>query len=1005
MIITWSLLNWIFTILTVLVTGILYYIYNRMNYFENHGIPYEKPKFLKGNMTGKYLSDVKRLYECFKNDSKPIFGMYILFNPTIVIKNLDLIKKILIKDFHTFPERGFYTNKKDDPLSVHLFNMDKEGWKEQRSKLSPTFTSGKMKYMFSVVDKITNRLAEALNDAIILNKNDNEIEMKEYLARYGTDVIGNVAFGIECNSLKDPNAEFREFGRKAVNASVGNFFGRILKANFPQIARFFKIRNQSIDVQQFCFRIVRETMNYRQDGQIKKNDFMDLLLEMRKTDKNPDGLGFDEIAAHTFVFFIAGFETTSTTMGFALYEMCINQEVQNKARNEVNEILEKHDGKMSYDCLEEMVYLEQVINETLRMYPPVIELNRRAVKDYEIEDTNLIIEKRMRIVIPISLIQRDPNLFDDPDKFIPERFHSDEMKNRHPMSFIPFGDGPRNCIGMRFGKMQAKLGLAILLKKFIFKPGKNLTIPIELDENAVLRQSKSGLWFKVNKIECKIRKKNSIMILNVINWITTILVAILTILILFIYRQITFFKRHKIPHRQPYTLMGNLTKNYMSDVTKLYNEFKNEPIFGMYLMFNPTVYLKDLDLIKNVLIKDFHTFPERGLYHNKKNDPLSAHLFAMDKEGWKDQRSKLSPTFTSGKMKYMFSTVLKITECLADVLSEASNTSNEIEMKEYLARYGTDVIGNVAFGVECNSLRDPNAEFREFGRKSVTNIQSNFFFRALRRNLPDIARFFGIRNIPVDVEKFCFQIVRQTMDYRTNNNIKRNDFMDLLLAMKRTDANPNGLEFGEIAAHTFVFFIAGFETTSTTMGFALYEMCLNQEVQNKARNEIIEILEKHDGKMSYDCLEEMVYLEQVINETLRMYPPLIELHRHCVKDYKVLNTDYIIPANSQITIPISDIHRDPKYYKNPNEFMPERFTAEEMQNRHQMSFIPFGDGPRNCIGMRFGKMQAKLGLATLLRNFEIHPGDNLKVPIVLNETAVLRQSKHGLWFKIKKLNV
>lgn len=125
---------------------------------------------------------------------------------------------------------------------------------------------------------------------------------------------------------------------------------------------------------------------------------------------------------------------------------------------------------------------------------------------------------------------------------------------------------------------------------------------------------------------------------------------------------------------------------------------------GMYFFHVPVALALDLEFVKNVLIKDFSHFHDRGIYYNEKDDPLSAHLFAIDGKKWRNLRAKLTATFTAGKMKFMYPTVVATANEFKLTLDEMllNNESLDIEMKDLLARFATDVIGECAFGIECN---------------------------------------------------------------------------------------------------------------------------------------------------------------------------------------------------------------------------------------------------------------------------------------------------------------
>ncbi|CAD7079472.1 unnamed protein product [Hermetia illucens] len=302
-----------------------------------------------------------------------------------------------------------------------------------------------------------------------------------------------------------------------------------------------------------------------------------------------------------------------------------------------------------------------------------------------------------------------------------------------------------------------------------------------------------------------------------------------------------------------------------------YKSKKDFPFVGVYMMTTPTVVATDLDFIKDVLIRDFNYFTDHGVYANERDDPLSAHLFNLDGQKWRNLRAKLSPTFTSGRMKFMFPTVLEVSDRFNETLGELLKTQKTHEVKDLLARFTTDVIGTCAFGIECNSLKDPNAEFRRYGRKHIEEPSHGALVNRLMNAFPRISKFLHVTRTRGDVTKFFMGIVEETVAYREKHNIRRNDFMDLLIQLKN-HASIDGedskisekLTFKELAAQAFVFFVGGFETSSSTLTFTLYEMAVNQDLQDKCRAEINRVLEKYNGKLIYEAMNEMHYVEQTV---------------------------------------------------------------------------------------------------------------------------------------------
>ncbi|XP_062137470.1 probable cytochrome P450 6a14 [Drosophila sulfurigaster albostrigata] len=486
----------------------------------------------------------------------------------------------------------------------------------------------------------------------------------------------------------------------------------------------------------------------------------------------------------------------------------------------------------------------------------------------------------------------------------------------------------------------------------------------------------------------------------------------------------TYWKRRGVPYETPLPLLGNMkgvgTEIHFRDLyLRYYNLFKGKaPFAGMFMFIKRIAFIIDLDLAKQVLIKDFKNFPDRGAFNNVRDDPLTGNLFSLDGEEWKAMRHKLTPVFTSGKMKHMFSVVVdvghRLTSTMGKYASDAAADDGDVEIKELCARYTTDVIGSCAFGLECNSLADANAEFRYQGRMIFEKSRYPKIMQAFIVTNANLARKLRFKGLPDDISKFFMDAVSSTVAHRLKNNIKRNDFLDQLIQLRAENQEEarrgngidlsKGLTIEQMAAQAFVFFVAGFETSSSTMAFCLYELAIQQDVQQRLRNEIERVLaELSNGEITYEAINKITYLDQVISETLRKHSIVAHLMRVAQEDYKVPDTQLVIEKGTTLLIPIYAIHRDPEIYPDPERFDPSRFEPEAIEARHPYAYMPFGEGPRNCIGERFGKMQAKIGLVSLLRHFKFSASKYTEVPLVLDPSSLPLSSKNGIHLKVERL--
>lgn len=306
------------------------------------------------------------------------------------------------------------------------------------------------------------------------------------------------------------------------------------------------------------------------------------------------------------------------------------------------------------------------------------------------------------------------------------------------------------------------------------------------------------------------------------------------------------------------------------------------------------------------------------------------------------------------------------------------------------------------------SINDPDHIFRKMGTKVFAPTLKQSLKVIVFRFLPRLFKFLKLKYADDDVEAFIFSIVEQIIEFRKNNNSSRNDFMQQMIELKnhgfvstdnddseeqtRTRGDVRKLSLEEVAAQAFIFFVAGeencvnlnlltfidlgYETSGSTLFFCLYELAKNPDIQRKVQQEIDEAFKalEHD-EVNYEVINSLKYLDCCIDETLRKYPLLQVLTRKCTKNYNVSESDrgphLVVPKGTLAYIPLLGLQRDPEIFENPLQFKPERFLNSPTGGGQSkgLFYLPFGGGPRACIGMRVGKLATQMGLALMLSNF------------------------------------
>ena len=233
---------------------------------------------------------------------------------------------------------------------------------------------------------------------------------------------------------------------------------------------------------------------------------------------------------------------------------------------------------------------------------------------------------------------------------------------------------------------------------------------------------------------------------------------------------------------------------------------------------------------------------------------------------------------------------------------------------------------------------------------------------------------------------------------------RRMNCLDLLLQCQ-ADGKPLPQELIREEVDTFMF--AGHDTTTSGISFALYVLSKHPDIQEKVFEEVQNVCFEENRPITYNDLQEMKYLEQVIKECLRMYPPATTISRYLTEDVEY--DGQILPKGLDLTIIIYALHQNPELYPNPHIFDPERFTTENSRSRSHYAFIPFSAGPRNCIGQRFAMLEIKATVAKIIRNFKLLPAPGhepkLYVDVILkSDHKSVVNTKNKIDEKFKKIS-
>uniref|UniRef100_A0A8D0SJT6 Cytochrome P450 3A n=1 Tax=Sus scrofa TaxID=9823 RepID=A0A8D0SJT6_PIG len=467
---------------------VLLYLYGTYSHglFKKLGIPGPRPLPYFGNILG-YRKGVDHFdKKCFQQYGK-MWGFFDGRQPVLAITDPDMIKTVLVKEcYSVFTNRRSFGPRGAMRSAVSL--AEDEEWKRIRTLLSPTFTSGKLKEMFPIISHYGDLLVSNLRKEAEKGK---PVTMKEHLWAYSMDVITSTAFGVNVDSLNNPQDPFVENSRKLLKFSFFSpFFLSIIF--FPFLTPILEVLNITLfpkSVVNFFTRSIKRMKKVA--SKIHKRHRVDLLQLMINSQNSKEmdahkGLSNEELVAQGVIFIFAGYETTSSSLSLLVYKLATHPDVQQKLQEEIDATFPNKPP--TYDGLAQMEYLDMVVNESLRIFPVTPRLERSCKKDVEIH--GVFVPKGTVMMVPIFALHRAPELWPEPEEFRPERFSKKNKDTINPYTYLPFGTGPRNCIGMRFALMNMKLALVRVLQNFSFKPCKETQIPLKISSQGLIQPEK-----------------------------------------------------------------------------------------------------------------------------------------------------------------------------------------------------------------------------------------------------------------------------------------------------------------------------------------------------------------------------------------------------------------------------------------------------------------------------------------------------------------------------------
>ncbi|XP_016658611.1 cytochrome P450 4C1 isoform X3 [Acyrthosiphon pisum] len=435
-----------------------------------------------------------------------------------------------------------------------------------------------------------------------------------------------------------------------------------------------------------------------------------------------------------------------------------------------------------------------------------------------------------------------------------------------------------------------------------------------------------------------------------------------------------------------------------------YNNYGSEPFkvwlgpfFGVYI-------IKPEDV--QIVLNNSKALQKDRFYEFIKNI-FGEGLLTAPVDKWRKHRRLITPLFNANLLSQFFPVFNEKNKILIRNLKKELGKTQPFDLWDYIAPTTLNLICQNAMGYNLDSHSQCGSEFEKAMIKAseLDSIRiykpwlfPNIFFSLFLRLQGQSNVFKTLKKLPlkmINEKKEVFaqkKIVKETIVMNNTDGEKKNlkVFLDTLFELNETGANFSD---NDILDEVVTMMIGGSETSAITLCFSLLLLAIHPDIQNKVYDEIYDVLGDGDQTITTEDTIKLVYLEQVLKETLRLFPVLPLVIRKLQDDVKIISGNHLLPKGTTCYIAPLFTHRDCDSYPNPLNFNPENFSQENISKRHKYSFIAFSGGPRGCIGSKYAMLSMKVMMSMFLRNYSVHT--NCKFNDIKLKLDLLLRSANG----------
>ncbi|KAJ7372188.1 Thromboxane-A synthase [Desmophyllum pertusum] len=443
-----------------------------------------------------------------------------------------------------------------------------------------------------------------------------------------------------------------------------------------------------------------------------------------------------------------------------------------------------------------------------------------------------------------------------------------------------------------------------------------------------------------------------------------------------------------LPGPKPWPYLGNLLDaSKYGGLHKAFLEYakKYGKVYKMYMGRDAIIAVADPEILKHILVKDFQKFRNRPDFLAGKA-PLDKGLFGARDDDWKRVRSILTPTFSSSKLKEIVPIMEEAANILLSKFENFAKEEKSVDVSTPFCHFTLDIILSAGFGMKAEIQTNPDPELVE---KATTVFMVPVYVRALsmfpfHRQLRKFVDLNPIQHVP-----YFAKLAEDILELRRSGSVGRRDLVQLMLeATEVTNNNEvKRLTDEEIIGQCITFLVAGSETTGSTLAMIAHHLASYPEIQEKLLREIDDATRSRGDVSIQEFVQSLEYLDRFVSEVLRLCTVGYVNVRDCMETCVINGVEF--PAGVGVYILSYCVHRDPDYWPEPEKFDPDRFLPEVAEKRPAFTYLPFGLGPKQCIGIRMALLEMKIALVKILQKMKFERGVGSTETIKLHASTIL----------------